>query len=186
MCHTLGSYWSKGDLSGVCCWETDRLSPSLSVEFICLSHRLGVRGKTVVTCQVSCPAGATGQLLRSRWVPGEGLLLREPMINCVNQLSQTVCCHVMTSVNFSELSCVWIDHWGDITGCVRMPDCICQGHWTMVIFVLMTPTYWEFVFQFSDSVTFGNRLFVRSSRYPYKSIVKLFGSLMNYFLWLIV
>ena len=62
-----------------------------------------------------------------------------------------------------------------------------QRHWKIVMFVRMTHTYWEFLsFIFSDSVIFRNRLFVRSGHYPYNSIVKLFGSLMNYFLWLIV
>ena len=34
LCHTLGSYWSKGDLFGVYFWETDRLSSSLLVKAI--------------------------------------------------------------------------------------------------------------------------------------------------------
>ena len=32
--HTLGCYWSKGDLTGVYFWETDRLSSPLLVKVI--------------------------------------------------------------------------------------------------------------------------------------------------------
>ena len=37
-------------------------------------------------------------------------------------------------------------------------------------------------FNFSDSVTFRNGLFLRSSHSLYNIVVKLFGCLMNYFL----
>ena len=41
LCHTLGRYWSKGDLTGVYFWETDRLSPPLLVEVILSEMQTG-------------------------------------------------------------------------------------------------------------------------------------------------
>ena len=93
-------------MSGVCCWETDRWSPSLEVESVCLSRRLRVKGMTVVICQGVLPCRGQRTIVEK----SVGSRRRTIVAEANDQLCQPVESDYVPIRNdfrnYSELSCV--------------------------------------------------------------------------------